>query len=306
MAEIERVFTAPVKTLPVYEGVIQALKDCKNAFPALQYAIECGIQKLAAYIAKTRGVPVYAMSMAINPCLKFRWIDQHWDRIQRNTARLHVKGEMFNIRKNQYKAASTINYSHTDAEHAAQAQHNGYMRVLTLGNVIQRASSLGTSSSRINIPKPLVSTPTLPPRLPLPPPPPPMHEGDLMMRCMVEVDAELLRWEALDTYSANMMSSVTLVDFWKASNDAHRYDFPLLYEIAMDVLPVQASSVSSERVFSSSKMTCTRERNKISAENMEYLQVLKHALYRRRLTDDNYQILHFMAHVVGLDVMEED
>lgn len=56
----------------------------------------------------------------------------------------------------------------------------------------------------------------------------------------------------------------------------------LLYRIAMDVLPVQASSVSSERVFSSSKMTCTAERNRLSVQTMEALQVLKHALDQRR------------------------
>ncbi|KAG9078540.1 hypothetical protein FRC06_008314, partial [Ceratobasidium sp. 370] len=62
----------------------------------------------------------------------------------------------------------------------------------------------------------------------------------------------------------------------------HQFTYPLLYQIAMDILPVQASSVSSERVFSSSKLTCTSERSRITPENMEYLQVLKHALRRRR------------------------
>lgn len=46
----------------------------------------------------------------------------------------------------------------------------------------------------------------------------------------------------------------------------------------MDVLPAQASSVSSERVFSSSKLTCTRARNKISASTIESLQILKYSL----------------------------
>lgn len=73
----------------------------------------------------------------------------------------------------------------------------------------------------------------------------------------------------------------------------------------MDILPVQASSVSSERVFSSSKLTFTRERNQLSAENMEYLQVLKHALHRRRASQDNHQTLDFMAHIVGSESDDE-
>ncbi|KAH7325508.1 hypothetical protein B0J17DRAFT_681618 [Rhizoctonia solani] len=59
--------------------------------------------------------------------------------------------------------------------------------------------------------------------------------------------------------------------------------------------------ISSERAFSSSKLTCTRERNNISAEHMEHLQVLKHSLHRRRANHDNNQTLDFMAHVVDPD-----
>jgi hypothetical protein len=50
----------------------------------------------------------------------------------------------------------------------------------------------------------------------------------------------------------------------------------------MDVLPAQASSVSSERVFSSSKITCTRARNKISARTIEQLQLLKYYIRHHR------------------------
>ena len=48
--------------------------------------------------------------------------------------------------------------------------------------------------------------------------------------------------------------------------------------LAMDVLPAQASSVSSERVFSSSKLTCTRARNKMAAPTVESLQLIKYYL----------------------------
>jgi hypothetical protein len=74
----------------------------------------------------------------------------------------------------------------------------------------------------------------------------------------------------------------------------------------MDVLPVQASSVSSERAFSSSKMTCTQERNKVSALNIEMLQVIKHSLHRRRATPTNYQTLDFIEHIVGTPDSDSD
>ncbi|KAG9079617.1 hypothetical protein FS749_008363 [Ceratobasidium sp. UAMH 11750] len=98
------------------------------------------------------------------------------------------------------------------------------------------------------------------------------------------------------------MGTLDLVEFWKA----RRYEFPLIYQIAMNVLPVQASSVSSERVFSSSKMTCTRERSRISAENMEHLQVLKHILHRRSTQkQDNHQTLDFIEKVTYVDSEDE-
>lgn len=43
----------------------------------------------------------------------------------------------------------------------------------------------------------------------------------------------------------------------------------------MNILPVQASSVPCEQLFSSSKETCTPRRNRINPQLMEALQMLK-------------------------------
>ena len=45
----------------------------------------------------------------------------------------------------------------------------------------------------------------------------------------------------------------------------------------MDVLPIQASSVPCERVFSSAKETMTDRRNRINPDLMQELQILKFA-----------------------------
>jgi hypothetical protein len=47
--------------------------------------------------------------------------------------------------------------------------------------------------------------------------------------------------------------------------------FPTLFTIAMNYLPIQASSVPSERVFSSSAETDTKKRNRIHPILMEAL-----------------------------------
>lgn len=66
-------------------------------------------------------------------------------------------------------------------------------------------------------------------------------------------------------------------------HQAHEKTFPTLFRIAMDYLPVQASSVPCERIFSSSAETDTKKRNRIKPELMEALQILKFALKKERL-----------------------
>lgn len=51
----------------------------------------------------------------------------------------------------------------------------------------------------------------------------------------------------------------------------------------MDYLPVQATSVPCERVFSSAKDTDTAKRNRINPVLMEALQMLKYSLKKERL-----------------------
>lgn len=59
--------------------------------------------------------------------------------------------------------------------------------------------------------------------------------------------------------------------------------FPTIYSIAMDYIPVQASAVPCERVFSSSKETYTKKRNRLNPLMMEILQILKFLLKKERL-----------------------
>lgn len=54
--------------------------------------------------------------------------------------------------------------------------------------------------------------------------------------------------------------------------------------MAMDYLPIQATSVPSERVFSSSAETDTKRRNRIAPLLMEALQMQKFHLKKERLS----------------------
>ena len=59
--------------------------------------------------------------------------------------------------------------------------------------------------------------------------------------------------------------------------------YPTLFEITMDYLPIQALAVPCERAFSSGAETLTARRNRIKPALMEALQMLKFALKKQHL-----------------------
>lgn len=70
---------------------------------------------------------------------------------------------------------------------------------------------------------------------------------------------------------------IDLIDLHLHNLQANQNKFPTLFKLAMDILPIQASSVPCERVFSSSKETITARRNALSPNLVEALQLLKYA-----------------------------
>ena len=70
--------------------------------------------------------------------------------------------------------------------------------------------------------------------------------------------------------------------------------YPLLFKVAFDVLPVQVSAVSCERVFSStgSRETYVLRQSLLSAAMLEVLQVLKHLFKQDRLNFTTDWIAH--------------
>ncbi|KIO23190.1 hypothetical protein M407DRAFT_44441, partial [Tulasnella calospora MUT 4182] len=53
------------------------------------------------------------------------------------------------------------------------------------------------------------------------------------------------------------------------------FKYPTMYPVALDILPTQASAVCCERLFSSSKETVTKRRNKLAPALVEAIQHLK-------------------------------
>jgi len=62
----------------------------------------------------------------------------------------------------------------------------------------------------------------------------------------------------------------------------NRSEFPTLFAITLDYLPIQVSAVPCEHIFSSAKETDTLKRNRIHPMLMEVLQTLKFSLKKDR------------------------
>jgi len=95
------------------------------------------------------------------------------------------------------------------------------------------------------------------------------------------VEDEIHRYVAAGLIgSPGNIASVELLKFWQN----HESVYPLMYRVALDILPVQASAVPCERIFSSSKETDALRRSKMRPELMEILQLVKYSVRQDRLT----------------------
>jgi len=98
-------------------------------------------------------------------------------------------------------------------------------------------------------------------------------------------------------YTTASLQKVDILKFWEVGGSINggaqtadgilqmnRSTFPTLFAMAMDYLPIQATAVPCERIFSSSAETDTKCRSRISALLMEALQILKFRFKKEHLS----------------------
>jgi hypothetical protein len=108
----------------------------------------------------------------------------------------------------------------------------------------------------------------------------------------------LVFWEVNNNHYAVVPCSISYL-FTRGDLQSKCESYPTIFAIAMDYLSIQASSVPSECVFSSSMETDTKKRNQISPTLMEALQMLKYDFRKHRLTFSN-------ARLDQRDLLEDD
>lgn len=101
-----------------------------------------------------------------------------------------------------------------------------------------------------------------------------------------EWDAELRSWTR--RISESHTQDMDLCIYWEVrclpmsiessshdNSQKHAHQYPTIARIALDILPAMASSVPSERLFSSSGNTADDQRSRLGAERFEQAQIMK-------------------------------
>ncbi|KAG8690341.1 hypothetical protein FRC11_012289 [Ceratobasidium sp. 423] len=265
---------------PVYDRLIHSWRQVGTQLCAFGYAIECGIAKIQEYITKSRSSPIHIVAMVLNPCLKYTWIDSHWTEGEKRHAREVVKHFMLQHLEARERHSTAIGPEDLSTG-ASQAQGRGVNAMFMEPERCIYDDGFGVTPPQ---------SPTTPVRI-QPTPKRPRFDAiasspygsspsrTVSIHQKLTVDAEHERYVKEKVLPLSELGKTDLVKHWTSASMEHK--FSLMHAIAMDVLPAQASSVSSERVFSSSKLTCTRARNRLKANTVESLQILKYALRNR-------------------------
>ncbi|KAJ8457389.1 hypothetical protein ONZ45_g18333 [Pleurotus djamor] len=266
--------------LPVYEVLINSWRILQTTIPELSRHIAVGISKLEEYVRQARTTRIYAHAMVLNPAIKFSWIQDHWSVKDADQAQAWVEESMLQYRqafrqkdsKNQSGSLRSLPLPRSQSETtvATRRQTAGYKRLLNLDLTVRHSSSMSS----------------------LPNPSPGEH-GESTSRTLSTEETEaalvedrMIVHHEIERYKAEIYHEnpeykmVNLLNYWELK----QYEFPHLFPVAMDVLPTQASSVPCERIFSSSKETCTLRRNRFRPELLEALQVLKFSFKHNTLS----------------------
>ncbi|PPR02251.1 hypothetical protein CVT24_011602 [Panaeolus cyanescens] len=285
--------------LPAFELLIQGWLNKQKAIPELAHFIGVGIHKIQEYVQKCRRSRIYGLAM------KFRTAQQ----------REQAKSMQDPVQRSSSLPNLSQNLSQSDL--ASQKLQKGMNHLLTLSqsSSFRRTTSLPILPSTIVPPSPTPHTPlpgntasgrsnrpiqsllsSLTPQRPAnlsqfesDEPTTPAANTELSQEELDRREAEQLAKDRevaeeefaryLDAGLSTISDTDNLVHYW----DVNEHRFPLMFCVALDVLPVQASAVPCERIFSSSKETCTDRRNRILPRLLEVLQFRKFKLKQARL-----------------------
>ncbi|KAJ3535357.1 hypothetical protein NM688_g6991 [Phlebia brevispora] len=281
----ERTPTLP-QAIPVYEHLLELLRARRKELAKIAHGLNASIRKLQKYVKMARKTRIYALAMGeclvfcrdkvstdimtvIHPMYKFTWIEENWTLQEQADAKMWVKESMIAFRRTMSLRPTKPLPSRetTQPSRAAQKQMAGLRQ---LSNMLRQATQhVQVSSSALSTTTAgLQDEPQLTP-----------EQAEVEHRRLVEEEfARYIADGILEDDGDSEYLNFDLCRYWQQN----RLKYPTLFRIALDVMPVQASAVPCERVFSSSKETFTARRTNLSPVHMEVLQIMKYLIVQER------------------------
>lgn len=213
--------------------------------------------------------------MFLNPASKSAWMKKYWTEEEQELTMRNLKAAMLAYAKaereeEERQTSSSLQTREGTPKHQQDVNRHagsnlaaGIQGLQDIFNSLDDDANTGSATSNPAEPSENTSS-----RF--------SEEQDALDRHRVE--AEVLRYVAEPVPAADV-TTFDILSWWQAN----RFAYPLLWKVARDVLPAQASSVPCERVFSASKQTTTQQRNCLSPGLVEKLQILKFGLKQDRL-----------------------
>ncbi|EUC67723.1 AC9 transposase, putative, partial [Rhizoctonia solani AG-3 Rhs1AP] len=231
---------------PVYEQLIINFENAQARFPALESAIGAAIGKLQEYKQKSRTSPIHVLAMVLNPSVKYSLIDKYWTEEERKNARVIVTQFMLAYAE-AHDSVAQYSSNRDMVSSGAQAQFSGLSTVFGWDDL--SGGQEGNFGSTVPSASPIVpriaslSSSALPPSSPLRPDSTPVRARSAAQRSL-SVELEHEKYVNLGLWDLKRQGPLDLVKYWTTQGTPFSY----LNALAMDVLPAQASSVSSEQV----------------------------------------------------------
>ncbi|RXW11677.1 hypothetical protein EST38_g14178 [Candolleomyces aberdarensis] len=227
----------------LYEKLGNVLQTLKEVLPEISGAISASQSKLREYLQKSHRTAAYTAAIVINPMMKLEWLRSNWPEDDYPAA----KDRIFNTPLKLLKYRKAL-------------RQEGCLSSTPMTTAASARPLWKTASAPSSTPPDTTSESNAP-------------AGDPNAIDWKAVEAELKKWEdcGILTEGHPEAKDFDLLRFWQYNQGK----YSLLWQLALDTLPMQVSAVPCEQVFSSSKETNMLCRSSASPLTMEMLQIMK-------------------------------
>ncbi|ESK92972.1 hypothetical protein Moror_8975 [Moniliophthora roreri MCA 2997] len=232
--------------IPLYEDLYNIFKMLQDKYPKLSHALGTAMAKLNEYLKIAQQTKIYGLALAINPLYKFEYIHESDGWTTEGAAR--VKEDLCAVML-EYQSAKPDS---EPIEVPDVVQQHQIVIITTSGGSARAACAQQLC-----------------------------HAGIKNLKHELSGESTQALTPSVEVLQSNAEA--------KAAQDRlakNRKCFPLIWRIAMDILPAQVSAVPCKHVFSSSKQTDSCQCSNLSTKMIEILQILKYSYQEVCFVDD--------------------